>query len=330
MSDAGIYPPLSISTSKAPEPMAFLTMEMEFARASSTFADAIGRSSVKGLNLAELVAPGDRDRALGCRREIQEEQLQKDPHYLPPIFGRQEADRVIQSLGFSHDELSRYALDRQEFLGFVGQDGQTRHFSVRMGLAKQESIYFVVMALQIAVRSFQHPTPSPKPREMYSYHPMQQQQQQQQQQQYSQLTPVSATFEPRQYRLGEPSYGMREAPNPGPPPPPPPPPQMMAGMSSSLPPYSVSPPRAEYSGSSAYQVPRSELLPLGRGSKPPGVQLPPIRSQQGGPPPPPPPPQQHQHQQRQDSSSHSARDDRYRMGIGGLLDRPDPSKKWQS
>lgn len=305
VADANIFPaPLSIST-RPPEPAAFLTMDLEIARASSTFSDALSRSSVKGLKLTDILAPGDTEKVFSHQRQMQEEQQRRDPSYLPPIFGKEAEDRVIQGLGFSSEDIARYLLDRQDYLTFTTQDGQQRPYPIRMGLAKQDSIYFVVLTLNLAVRAFQPPTPSPNPRDItYSYQPIPQP--------YSQPTPVSATFDPRHQRLNDPGYGSRRSSQPGVPS------QMMSGLSPGYPvPYAASPSRHDYPGQPSYQVPRSELGPTITTSRPsqmPENQLPPIINQQqstGSQP--------LEHSQQ-------GRDDRRRVGIGGLIDQ-DPSDR---
>ena len=306
ISDANVFPtPLSITT-RAPEPAAYLTMELEIAKASATFAEAIGRSSVQGFRLSDIVVPNDREKALTYQRQLHDEQRMKDPTFLPPIFGKQEEERVMQTLGFTPEELSRFPLDRQEFLTFVTQDGQPRPCPIRIGLAKQDSVYFVVIALSLApMRPFQAPpTPSPHPRDItYSYQSMQQP--------YSQPTPVSATFDPRQSRLGDSGYGVRQVGGQQPQ-------QLQQPMMTGLSPgvlssYAASPSRPDYpSGHPSYQIPRSELTPMPRAAvQGPAYQLPPIRGQQQGMPPQHPDP------------SYQAREDRARVDIGGLIDRPD-------
>ncbi|KAL1874793.1 hypothetical protein VTK73DRAFT_147 [Phialemonium thermophilum] len=288
--------PLSISTG-APEPVAFLTTDLEIARASATFLDALAWPSLNGAKLADVVVPGDRDKVLGHQRQLQEEQRTREPTYLPPIFGKQEEDRVIQSLGFGPDELSRYGLERQDFLTFTGRDGHARSFPVRMGLAKQGSIYFVVLSLSLAARHSHYPTPSPNPRDIaYSYQPAAQA--------YSQRTPVSATFDPRQNRLGEVSYGVRRA----------------GGLESThqtVSPgapaaYATSPSRPEYPVAQP-QPPSYPLppVPVPVGGRPPqssSYQLPPIRSQQ------------QQADPATQNVSLQSREERARVDIGGLID----------
>lgn len=306
-SDANIFPaPLSIST-RLPEPAAFLTTDLEFAKSSSTFQEAIGRTPANGTKLVDLVMPQDRERALNLQRRIQEEQRRKNPTYLPPIFGKAKEEEVLQKLGFTTEEMSRYTLDWHEYFSFLGQDGQARSTPVRIGLAMKDSIYFIVLVASVAARSLQYPTPSPNPRDMmaYSYQPIPQP--------YSQPTPVSATFDPRHARPGGDSgYGTRPMGQPGPPS------QISSGLSPGFPTsYSASPSRSEYPGgaTSPYQTPRSELHPAVGRPPPPSYQLPPIRNQQLDVP-----------QQQESSLTHQGREERSRVDIGGLLDRTNRSR----
>lgn len=296
--DANMYPaPLSIAT-RPPEAVAFLTMDFAIAKTSSTFTEALGRHT-KGMRLAEVVVPGDQERVANIQSVVHEEQSRKEPNYLPPIFGKEEEERVIFGLGFSQEDMSRFKLERQEYLSFTGPDGQPRPYPVRVGLAKQDSIYFVVLQLALGLRPHGHLTPSPHSRDPrdapYPY--------QAAPQLYApQPTPVSATFDPGRPRLGSDAsaYGMRQQGTQQQ--------QVMPGLSPGLPSaYAASPGRAEHSPSSAYQIPRSELPPLPQQP----YQLPPIRSRQSqglGPP--------------AESPSPWSRDER-RVDIGGLIDKPD-------
>ncbi|KAK1593870.1 uncharacterized protein LY79DRAFT_513830 [Colletotrichum navitas] len=307
MADANIYgqPPPPLATG-APEPVVFLTMELEIARASQAFADAVGIPSVRGRSLLDIVLASERDKIQNHQRSMQDERSRKDPVYLPPIFGRQEQERVFDSLRFEADEISRFQLDRQDFFVFAAADGQPRSYSVRLGLAKRESIYFIVLLVNAAPR-FPYPSPSPHAREVpYLY--QQPQQQQQQQQAYAQHTPVSATFDHTRSRYGEGALAPR--PSPGQPP------HMTSGLSPGMPSYSASPSRPDYAaGPSSYQIPRSELPPTTRPPQP-SFQLPPIRA---GP-----------HHQPTHSEPSWQRDDRSgRVDIGGLLEKPDPQQRRQ-
>ncbi|KAK1490178.1 hypothetical protein CTAM01_10847 [Colletotrichum tamarilloi] len=302
MGDANLYGQPPSLASGAPEPVIFLTTELEIARASPAFSDAVGIPNVRGRSLFDIVAPTEREKLQSHQRQIQEERTRKDPVYLPPIFGRQEQERIFDSLRFEADEISRFQLDRQDFFVFAASDGQPRSYSVRLGLAKRESIYFIVLLINAAPR-YPYPSPSPHAREVpYPYPP--------QQQAYAQHTPVSATFEQPRLRFGEGALAPR--PSPGQP-------LHMAsglspGVSPGMPSYAASPSRPEYaSGPSSYQIPRSELPPTTRPPQP-SFQLPPIRA---GP-----------HQPPQPESSSWQRDERSgRVDIGGLLEKPDPQQR---
>ncbi|KAK1996725.1 hypothetical protein LX36DRAFT_579866 [Colletotrichum falcatum] len=307
MADANLYgQPPPLAATGAPEPVVFLTMELEIARASPAFADAVGIPSVRGRSLLDIVLASERDKIQNHQRSMQDERSRKDPVYLPPIFGRQEQERVFDSLRFEADEISRFQLDRQDFLVFAAADGQPRSYSVRLGLAKRESIYFIVLLVNAAPR-FPLPSSSPHAREAPYLYQQHQQQQQQQQQAYAHHTPASATFDHTRSRFGEGVLAPR--PSPGQPS------HMASGLSPGMPSYAASPSRPDYAaGPSSYQIPRSELPPS---TRPPqaSFQLPPIRAS----------PHQSAH-----SEPSWQRDERSgRVDIGGLLEKPDPPQRRQ-
>ncbi|KAI0171825.1 hypothetical protein GGR52DRAFT_442812 [Hypoxylon sp. FL1284] len=304
-SDANIYPtPISIP-SRAPEPVAFLTTDLEIARASRTFFEAVGTQSVAGRRLMDAVSPVDRDRVVTLQRSLQDEQGRKEPNYLPPIFGKQEAERVIHGLPFSPESISRFQLDRQDFFTFIADDGQPRQHAVRVGLAKENSIYFVVLLL--LVRPFPHPSPSPHSREFsYSFQP--------QPQPYAQLTPLSASFDPGRPRFGESprenAYTPRQPPTPalgsG----------LTPGTSPSVPSYPpAAPARVELQPGPSQHIPRSELS-VARPPQQVELQLPPIRGPGQGQANPP---GDVQGWQRDDRSG--------RVDIGGLIEKPESSRR---
>ncbi|KAI0418498.1 hypothetical protein F5X98DRAFT_111212 [Xylaria grammica] len=313
--DANVFPPpLSIAT-QAPEPVAFLTVgDLEVVKASSTFIDAtmstaqsmLGYRSqpILGRKLVDMITPPERDRVVALCKSLQNEQITKEPHYLPPIYGKDEEERVIKSQPFGPESVSRYQLDRQEFFTFVAADGHPRPHPVRVGLAKDDSIYFVVLLLTSASRPFPHPTPSPRSRDItYSYQP----------QPLAQLTPVSASFDPGRQRLPDPpregSFTPRQPETPA---------QLVSalspGISPNVPSYSASASaRGEHPGGLAHQIPRSELT-LTRTTQQAEYQLPPIRSQQQQPGP--------------SAEATWQRDDRTgRVDIGGLIEKPGTSPR---
>lgn len=310
-SDANVYPapPLSIAT-RPPEPVAYLTMELELVKASTTFAESVGISPLAGRSLFDVVVPADRDRIGGYKRQLQDDRARQEPRYLPPIFNKQESERVIQTLGFSPEDVSRIPLDRQGHLVFQAMDGQQRPQSFQFGLVKVESIYVVVLRLSVVPR-YPYPSPSPHSRESavasypYQAHPPHHQHQQP----YMQHTPVSATFDPNRPRFDQgPPAGRPVTAPPGA--------QLLSGpspgVSPGVPAYSPSPSRPEYAvGHSSYQIPRSELASASRTPQTTSFQLPPIRAH-------------HQPGTTTMSDPALARDERSgRVDIGGLIDRPD-------
>lgn len=327
-----IFPaPLHIST-RPPEPAAFLTMDLEIAKTSTTFLDAIGRLAVQGLRVTDLLVLEDRGRMAALQRQLQDEQARREPNYLPPMYVKQEEEKVFRALGFSREELAPYNLDVVDNFRFTDQAGQPRSVQVRLGLAKYGSIFFIIITLSMSFRPF--PTPSPQnrdPREMgYSYPAPQIP--------YAQPTPVSATFDHGRGRsVSDVAYGLPRQPNtPG---------GVIPGLSPRLSSsYAASPSRPDYpSGHSAY-IPRSELSAAApRPQQPAGYQLPPIRSQQQQQqqqtqfqPHSQAQPQHAQYLPPQQAQPHSLpsdqgwpRDDRQRVDIGGLIDRPDPTHRHQ-
>ncbi|RKU45054.1 hypothetical protein DL546_006772 [Coniochaeta pulveracea] len=332
--DANIFPapgpPLSIYTKPPPEPAAFLTMDFDIAKASSTFMEALARGHVQGLKLIDVVAHNDREKVLNHQRQLHDEQRRRDPSYLPPIFGKQEEDRVIQALSFSSEEVGRYSLDKEDFLTFMTKDGQQRVYPVRIGLAKQDSIYFVVVRLWMAMRGFPPLTPSANPRDIgpsSSFHqpistsmPVPQP--------YPQPTPVSATFDLRQQRADDSSAAgyasgrsvqqphVAMAPKMA---------DHSSGFRASLP-SALSPTRPEYSTSQApYHIPRIDSAidtATARRHSNSAFQLPPILPQQ-----PPVPSRAMEQSYHSVEPARPPRDARSRVGIEGLIDQSNNSDR---
>jgi hypothetical protein len=318
--DANVYaPPLSIAT-RVTEPVAFLTTELDVVKASVSFMEATGISAA-GRKLYDLVVPAEREKVSAYQRQMLEEQTRQEPRYLPPIYGKIETERVIHGLGFNVEDVSRFQLDRHDRLTFNSTDGQPRNHAVQLGLAKVESIYLIVLRLNLPGR-FPYPSPSPHSREApYTYPPQPQPQPPPPQQQaFTQRTPVSATFDPNRPppRYDQPTAGPRPAGAPG---------QISGlspGVSPGIPSYQPSPSRPDYAiAPTPYQVPRSELPPTTRPPpQAPSFQLPPIRAQPAAP-----------HRDVPTGDSTWQRDDRSapasgsassaRVDIGGLMNKPD-------
>lgn len=279
---------------------AFLTMDLQIAKATQTFGEAIGVQSAVARNLHDVVSASDRDKVFRLQRVFEDERREREPNYLPPIYLKFEENRVIQSVGFGPDEMAQLRTDRSEMFTFQGPDGQQRTFQVHFGLAKKESTYFIVLMLHIPATPQTHHQPSSSPFSQESQHgyltP---------QQGFSQI-PMASPF------VSTPSLGERRSEGLmtyrpiGP---------MVSsiGPSTGVPPYTQSQTRPDYSqGQTQYQNPRSEL-PQSQAQRQHNLQLPPIRSQPGD-----------------DSSMDpiQRRDDRSsRVDIGGLLEKPDPTRR---
>ncbi|QSZ30277.1 hypothetical protein DSL72_004799 [Monilinia vaccinii-corymbosi] len=146
---------------------AFLTMEMQIAKTTQAFSGVVGAHSVVNRKLHDIVSVSDRDKIYRLQRGFEDERRSRDPSYLPPIFSKEEEDRVIQSLTFSPSEIGQLRTDRGEVFTFQTPDGQQRGFHVQLGLAKKESIYFVLLVVHIPTtpQPYQQSSSSPYSRE---------------------------------------------------------------------------------------------------------------------------------------------------------------------
>ena len=127
---------------------AYLTMEMQFAKTSQNFSETIGFHSIQSRRLADLVPANDREKLVRLQREFEEERRGREPNYLPPIYlAKFEEEHAIQNVGFGPEDLGSLRVDRHEMLTFQAPDGQQRTFQARLGLAKRESTYFIVLLL---------------------------------------------------------------------------------------------------------------------------------------------------------------------------------------
>ncbi|UNI21656.1 hypothetical protein JDV02_007628 [Purpureocillium takamizusanense] len=130
----------------SPEPVAFLTMGMEFAKTSPAFLKILGVASLTGRRLRDLVVDTDVDSVMLLQNRVVEEQRRREPNYLPPILG---GGPALQGLGFTATEISQFVFSIQDRLTFVCPDGYARQFGLHMGLGKEGSFYFVVMLLAV-------------------------------------------------------------------------------------------------------------------------------------------------------------------------------------
>lgn len=137
-----------------PEPVAYLTMGMEFAKASPTFLEAIGAVNVTGRRLGDVAAGTEAEKISLMQSRLVDEQKRREPNYLPPILGL--GGLAFQGMGFGDEDVTRFPLNIQDQLAFVGPDGYARHYPLRVGLGKEGSFFFVVMLLSLPPR-YPHP-----------------------------------------------------------------------------------------------------------------------------------------------------------------------------
>ncbi|KAF5017419.1 hypothetical protein F66182_10653 [Fusarium sp. NRRL 66182] len=303
--DASTYLAPLPTSSRSTDAVAFLNMKMEFAKASPAFVDAVGQADLQGKNLGDVVVPAEREKVASIRSQLIEEQTRKEPNYLPPILAR--LDHIIQGLGFGAEEIGRFQLDRQEYLTFRAIDGQPRQYSIRLGLEKEGTIYFVVIVISLPLRHT-YPLPSsPATREAghgYGSQPPTPQSV------YRIPVPPAPTFDMDRGRFNEaplvsrptagPSTQLPTNANPGG--------AQVAGATS----YAASPSRTEYAASQSFHVPRSEMPPSGGYRPQPAFQLPPIRAQPDQPGLRPAGEQKWVREERPN-----------RVDIGGLIEKPD-------
>ena len=293
------------------KPCAYLTMNMQIAKATQKFSDHVGVQSIAGRKFIDIVGPADRDRVLRLERIFEEERRTKEPSYLPPIYLRYEEDRVIQSVGFDPAELMQFVLSHSEVLTFQGPDGQQRTFPVRLGLAKRDSTYFAVVLLDIPATPQTYPQvlSSPLseryPRDSRAREPQYGFQHPQQSYAPGSMMPVfqaSPTYgDPRLEQRTE-SMGYRGPPGPVMSP--------TAGAPTMGPPHFRQ--EQAHHSQAGYQVPASELRQT-QSQPRQDLQLPPIRDPR---------------EEGATTESRGRRDSRdSRVDIGGLIEKPSPSRR---
>jgi hypothetical protein len=304
---AGQAPPIPRVGGAQDVPLAYLNMDLQISNASRSFSDLLGMPSLGGRKLLDIVASTDRDKVYRLQRVFEDERQEREPNYLPPIYGKAEEDRVIQSIPLNLDDGVPFRTERQELLTFQEPSGQQRSYQVRLGLAKRESTYYVVLILAI-------PAPSAATQEMYQmssspYHPREASYGfRTPQQSFAPPTPISS-YSQYQTQYGEPrghdpQLAFRQ--------PPALPSNSSCAPSSApaIPSYAQPFPRSEYGQvQDPRQIPRSEVPQV----QPPHqseFRLPPLQRPPGAPPAPP------------------RGDDRGgRVDIGGLLEDPEAQRK---
>lgn len=309
--DANVYgaaiPPAARMGPPQEPACAYLNLEMQIVKATPSFGETIAVPSVYQRKLQDLVSPTEREKVARLQRIFEDERREREPNILPPIYlVKFEDDRVIQSLGLGPEEIGQPRSDRQEMFTFQGPDGQQRTFQIRIGLAKKEQTYYIVLQIHVPATPQPYPqqVPSPYARDSWSRDSQQQYGYQTPQQSFAQ-NPVISPFTPTP-GFGDPRGDMTAYRTPGP----------LGGnipQSANMP-YAQAPPRPDYpQGPAQYQTPRSEHPQAQpQPQRQHDLQLPPIRDQRG----------------ESSADPMRRRDDRSgRVDIGGLLENPDPSRR---
>ena len=163
-SDANIYPsPAQQRIVQQDGMYAYLNMDFQIIKATQSFCDSIGLSSVISQKLVDMVDERDKIEQIKQIFEAQR-QKRKQPQYLPLMHNKQDEDLAIQSVGFSSDELRQIQMDRHGTLTFHAMNGEPRPFDVKLGLGKKDAIFFVTIRLlpaQMQSGQNQHQYPGP-------------------------------------------------------------------------------------------------------------------------------------------------------------------------
>lgn len=290
------------------EPTAYLNMDLEFVKATSSFIESMGLpNDLVGRRLHDIVLQQQgSDRISPIREELLKEQKRWEPNYLPPIFDR--GASVTQRLGFTAADIGRARFLVREYLPIVAANGQVHQFPLQIGLMKEASFYFVVVSLDRRPRTHLPSQPEPisnTPRVHDATLAVTN----------TLARTLPAPYEPlRRPRSNESIQAQAAVMHPG---------SrhrlsVDARFGSHQPLYSPSSSRIDFAASSSLQIPRSELPSSSSNAQAPSTspyQLPPIR-----------PYLEHSRSTTNDAEEQREHK-RRRVTIGGLIDRPDITDK---
>lgn len=130
------------------QPVAHLTMDLGFIKASAAFWDAVGLSNMTGRNLRDVVLPTEIEKVAQIQRYFNSQQKGREPNYMPSITSR--GPHGVQKLGFTVEAL-RFPLYFHS-LAFMGANGYARPAAIRAVLANEGSFCFLVLLLDIVPR----------------------------------------------------------------------------------------------------------------------------------------------------------------------------------
>ncbi|KAL1644680.1 hypothetical protein SLS58_004141 [Diplodia intermedia] len=84
--------------------MALLNLDLHIIKTNQAFNVLFGRSDLSGRALSELVETHHAETVYRLRSELREERDQREPSYMPPIFGPREQEAVQ---GIEEEDLDR-------------------------------------------------------------------------------------------------------------------------------------------------------------------------------------------------------------------------------
>lgn len=128
-------------------PAAYLNMNMEFEKVSTTFLKVIGMENPAELWFTDLILPSDISKVINIHRQLIREKQESDPHYLPPILSQRA--QVIHDLQFWSETVTSFPLRYSETLTMVRQNGTLVRCHLRLDLIQISSMYFVLLLLLV-------------------------------------------------------------------------------------------------------------------------------------------------------------------------------------
>lgn len=131
-----------------PKAVAYLTMDLQFIKGSTTFWDVVGLPNMAGQNLGDVVLTIEKEKLAQIRAHFQSEQKVRDMNYIRAALGNEFYN--IKELGFS--ETCRFPLGLYGRLAFVGANGFASLMPVRAGLAMEEPLYCIELLLNIPIK----------------------------------------------------------------------------------------------------------------------------------------------------------------------------------
>lgn len=211
-SDANIYaPPAQRQMVPQDVPCAYLNMDLQIIKATQSFCKSVGYPSVVSRRLQDLAVMNDRDKIEHLKEEFEAQRQRREPQYLPPLYGKDAEDMVIQSVGFGVEDVRRIPMGDHGVVTFQGMNGEHRSFELKVGLAKRDTTFFISLRLAPLPQnhaSAQYPVSNFARDQQYAFqHPFQPAYSPQFQQ-YQYQPPMQVQPSPQQHTYDEPQSSL--------------------------------------------------------------------------------------------------------------------------